>query len=124
MPGNTINYELAMAALGGANLIPDPGDGGTIHVGDKSHAMCQLEDAGGTETRTMMTAEGLQPGIQVDLVKVKGSSNVNVTIETIGGTSLYTFTDPHEFLRLVSAYSEITGRCHWIAIANVGVTVS
>jgi hypothetical protein len=78
MSANTILQELYEACEMGENVIPDPGDGGTIRP-TKQHQMCRLT-IGGTETRVLAAATSLPEGLALLIVANQITSG-DATIE-------------------------------------------
>lgn len=110
-------------ALGVApEIIPDPGDAGTIDVSRSGY--CELSSGGGGETRTL--PDPTFRGQVIDLVFVVDGSDIVITsdspINQTGNTSL-TFADVGDHLRLMGAYNATDG-WEWKVVCNDGVALA
>lgn len=73
MAGNTWQFQGA----GSERVIPDPGNGGVISIGDRIIGLCELDDTGGALTRTVSPPQ--TEGQMLILHKSVGSSDIVVT---------------------------------------------
>ena len=103
-------------------LIPDPGNGGTIDVARSGY--CELTSVGAAETRTL--PDPTFRGQIIDFVFVSdlgdivmtGASALNQT-----GNTIVTFTDVGEHIRLMGAYNATDG-WEWKTIVTDGAAQS
>lgn len=123
MSGVSGNYQLEEINARGVEpeIIPDPGDAGTIDTSRPGY--CELTTAG-AETRTL--ADPSFRGQQIDLVFVSDGGACVITasspVNQTGNTSL-TFEDVGDHLRLVGFYNATDG-WEWRVVVNDGITLA
>lgn len=112
--------DAAKAIKSGFNKIEDPGDGGTISIGQSNYTICEIVTSG-AETRTLPDPTDLATGMEVLLtmktdggnctVSATGNSFSSVILTTAGG---------HAKLFVV----DIDGTLKWKSMSANGATFS
>ena len=119
MSANSISTTLFHAA----NLTPDPGNAGTI-TAQKSLAVCNLVSAA-AETRTL--DRPTRQGTVLTLHHYTDGGDITLTVTggyDEAGTTTFVFSDPGQFLTLISLYDGTNYYWRSIADHNTGSSSS
>lgn len=116
MSGHRVFQDMRLGKEAGANVVQDPGDGGTIWP-SVDDSICPLVIGAGAETRSLADPLKFPPGFRMTLsVKTDGGGSVAVT-EIDGGSA--TFDSVNETLTIV-----VTAAGAWVSQGNYNVTIA
>lgn len=127
MSAHTHAVKLSMA-LDQELQVTDPGNGGAIVVQQGvAIQFLRLTSAAGSETRTLATPKGLEPGSKLFInYAVDGGTQVAITVASainLSNNTIMTFAD-------AGAYCELTvvergdGTLRWLVTVNAAVALS
>lgn len=123
MSTRNVLYQMAKAA--NQQVLPDPGNAGTIDLKNRSSAVLELVSAG-AETRTLRAPTSV--GQAVLLTHVTDGGDITVTVtngfnET--GDTTFVFSDPGQFAYFISTKEytspSATPTYHWRLISHYGI---
>lgn len=121
MSRHNVLEELGVAA--NSNIIKDPGNAGNILLQGRSLGVCELVSAG-AETRTLPRPTAVGQRALISMITDAGDITLTVTggINEDGDTT-FTFSDPGQFLDLVSirTVSSGTSTYAWRKISDYGL---
>ncbi len=119
MSANTVNHKLYLAEA----ITPDPGDAKSISV-QLSLSICNLVSAA-AETRTLPRPE--KQGVILHLHHYTDGGDITLTVTggfDEAGTTTFTFSDPGQFLTLVSFFDGTNYYWRSVADYNTGSSAS
>lgn len=119
MPGGNVHRTLHKLHEA-ERVIPDPGNGGTIELGQEDLTICELT---GTGAETRILENPSKAGLRIIITVAAEGGDIVVTAANgidADGTDEATFEDVGDLLQLVSVSSTSGSDYRWAVLSRTG----